>query len=174
GSDQAGVRWYEIRDPGGNPFVYQQGTYAPDGANRFLGSIGMDQSGDIGLGYTVSSASTYPSIRYTGRLASDPLGELTPAERAIKAGAGSQLTSSRWGDYSSMTVDPSDDCTFWYTNEYYSYGSGDWSTRIGSFRFPSCGPSGPTLSIGDVSAREGQTATFTVRLSEASTQTVTV
>jgi hypothetical protein len=174
GRDKAGVRWYEIRDPGGKPFVYQQGTYSPDGDNRFNGSAGMDQSGDIGLGYSVSSTSTHPSIRYTGRLASDPLGQLTQAERSIVAGTGSQPSLYRWGDYSSMSVDPADDCTFWYTNEYYTFGSGDWSTRIGSFRFPQCGPRGPTLSIDDVKAPEGQTATFTVRLSPSSGQTVSV
>jgi hypothetical protein len=176
GNDLAGIRWYEIRDPGGNPFVYQQGTYAPDGKDRFNGSVAMDQNGDIGLGYTTSSAFSYPSVRYTGRLVTDPLGQLTQTEGTIAAGGGSQLSDShRWGDYSTMSVDPSDDCTFWYTNEYYKdSASQDWATRIGSFRFPGCGPTGPTLSIDDVSAPEGQDATFTVRLSPATDQTVSV
>ena len=140
GTDHAGVRWYEIRDPGGTPAVFQQGTYAPTAANRFVPSVAMNGHGDIAIGYTVSGPGTYPSIRFTGRLASDPLGELPQGEGTIAAGTASQLDpSGRWGDYSSMSVDPADDCTFWYTNEFYSRANPElWLTRIGSIRFPSC------------------------------------
>ncbi len=149
GSNQAGVRWYEVRDFHGTPSIYQQGTYAPDGDNRWMASIAMDAVGNIGLGFARSSATTYPSVGYTARLASDPLGQMAQGEGLMVAGGGSQSHSSgRWGDYSSMNIDPVDDCTFWYTQEYYAAdSSANWSTRIGSFKMPNCvaGPSG-TLS----------------------------
>jgi hypothetical protein len=143
---QAGVRWYEVRSPNSSPVLYQQGTYAPDTTNRWLGSIAMDGSGNIALGYSVSSSSVFPSIRYTGRLASDPLGTLPQGETTMMAGSGSQTgTASRWGDYAMMAVDPTDDCTFWFTTEYMpSTGGAPWKTRIGSFKFPSCGGVVPT------------------------------
>ncbi|HET9167241.1 MAG TPA: hypothetical protein VFP11_14675, partial [Candidatus Angelobacter sp.] len=114
-----GMRWYEIRSPGNVPFVFQQGTFAPDLNHRWMGSIAMDGNGNIALGYSVSSDTLYPSIRYAGRLVSDPPGELTQGEASIFEGVGYQDTTSgnspRWGDYSSMSIDPADDCTFWYT-----------------------------------------------------------
>jgi hypothetical protein len=134
------VRWYELRNPNGTPAVYQQGTLgASDGTHGWMGSIAMDKLGNIALGYSASSSSIYPSVRYTGRLAPDAVGTMQ-TENIIQAGAGSQLTNlNRWGDYSAMTVDPADDCTFWYTNEYLkASGTFNWSTRIGSFKFPSC------------------------------------
>ncbi|HDD23978.1 MAG TPA: hypothetical protein ENF52_00885, partial [Chloroflexi bacterium] len=140
GGDHAGIRWYEIREPGADAYVYQQGTFAPDSEHRWMGSIGMDGAGNMALGYSVSSNNVYPSIRYTGRLAGDPLGEMTLGEGEIIAGSGSQTHSaSRWGDYSGMMVDPVDDCTFWYTTEYIeTTGSAPWQTRIASFVFPEC------------------------------------
>ncbi|MEO8287775.1 MAG: S-layer homology domain-containing protein [Chloroflexota bacterium] len=145
GNDHAGVRWYEVRDPGGAPFVYQQGTYAPDSDHRWLPSIAMDHDGNIAVGYSVSSSTVFPSIRYSGRLATDPLGTLGQGETTLVAGTGSQSAPSRWGDYASMSVDPSDDCTFWYTNEYEVITAGyTWATRIGSFKFPGCGSGGAT------------------------------
>jgi hypothetical protein len=141
GSGRAGVRWYEVHDPGGSPTIYQQGTFAPaDTEHRWMGSLAMDHNGDIALGYSVSSSSVYPSIRYTGRLVGDPLGQMAQGEAVIITGTGSQTSSSgRWGDYSMMAVDPLDDCTFWYTQEYYqTISSGGWQTRIASFKFPSC------------------------------------
>ncbi|MBI4787608.1 MAG: hypothetical protein HY782_11240 [Chloroflexi bacterium] len=136
-----GIRWYEIRDPNGSPSIYQQGTFQPDANYRWMGSLAVDRVGNMALGYSVSSTSLYPSIRYTGRLASDPLGILGQGETSLVEGTGSQVGhSSRWGDYSAMTVDPVDDCTFWYTNEYYATTGGNWQTRIGSFVFPSCLP----------------------------------
>jgi hypothetical protein len=140
-SSLTGVRWYEIRTPNGTPTVYQQGTFAPDSTSRWMGSIAMDKVGDIALGYSASSGSVYPSIRYTGRVQNDPLGlGKMEAENSILAGSFSQTgTLHRWGDYSAMTVDPVDDCTFWYTNEYLpANGSFNWSTRIASFKFPGC------------------------------------
>ncbi|MBF6614591.1 MAG: hypothetical protein IVW55_15875, partial [Chloroflexi bacterium] len=112
GGDQAGVRWYEIRDPNGTPSIYQQGTYAPDSTNRWMGSIAMDRDGNIAVGYSASSTTVFPSIRYAGRLSTDPLGQLGQGETTLFAGSGSQSDpSGRWGDYSDMTIDPSDDCT---------------------------------------------------------------
>jgi len=138
----SGVRWYEVRDPNGTPFVHQQGTFAPaDGIHRWSGSLAMDRSGNIALGYNVSNASTtFPGIRYTGRLAGDPLGTLPQGEGIIVNGGGSQTSStSRWGDYSWMSIDAADDCTFWYVNEYIQTTTpSNWSLRVASFRFPSC------------------------------------
>ena len=135
-----GVRWYEIRLTSGTPSVFQQGTYAPgDGASRWMGSIAMDKVGDVAVGYSASSPTLNPSIRYTGRTPTDALGTLQ-AENTILTGGGSQNGNlHRWGDYSAMSVDPVDDCTFWYTNEYEkTTGSFNWSTQIASFKFPSC------------------------------------
>jgi hypothetical protein len=146
----AGLRWYEIRNPVANPTIYQQGTYAPDADNRWLGSIAMDQAGDIALGYSVSSSTVYPSIRYTGRLPSDPPGTLPQGEALVIAGSGSEVGygEDRWGDYSMMAVDPSDDCTFWYTQEYVqTTGPSNWQTRFAAFRFPSCVGSTPTPTV---------------------------
>ncbi|HET9110649.1 MAG TPA: hypothetical protein VFN78_07485 [Ktedonobacterales bacterium] len=143
----AGMRWYEIRSPNSSPSVYQEGTVAPDSSYRWMGSIAQDHSGDIAMGYSVSSSSLHPGISYTGRLVTDALNTMPQGETSLIVGAGSQTGSnlSRWGDYSSMTVDPSDDCTFWYTNEYIpSNGAFNWKTRIGSFKFASCGGSTPT------------------------------
>jgi fibronectin type 3 domain-containing protein len=152
GFDQAGIRWYELRNTGGGWQIFQQGTYAPDSNHRWMGSMAMDQAGNIALGYSVSSSTMFPSIRYTGRLAGDPLGTLPQGETSLIEGTGAQTHSaSRWGDYSSMTVDPVDGCTFWYTQEYLSLtSSASWRTRIGSFKFASCGvvqpqpPAAPT------------------------------
>jgi len=153
----AGVRWYEIRRSGGTYSLYQQGTYAPeDGVHRWMGSAAMDWQGNIALGYSVTSATdVYPGIRYTGRLAGDPLGQMTLGEGTIINGTGVQTTTnSRWGDYTSLNVDPTDDCTFWYVNEYYEVSglplplpppplpppgtTAPWQTRIASFKLPGC------------------------------------
>jgi len=123
----------------GTPIVYQQGTFSPDATNRWMGSIAMDKVGDIALGYSASSGSVFPSIRYTGRVPTDALGTMQ-AENSIQLGGGSQLPNlSRWGDYSAMTVDPVDDCTFWFTSEYLkASGTFNWSTRIANFKFSGC------------------------------------
>jgi hypothetical protein len=142
----AGVRWYEIRRTGSTYSLYQQGTYAPnDGVHRWMGSIAQDKKGDMGLGYSVVNGTTvFPGIRYTGRLAGDPLGQMTLGEGVVINGSGVQTTTnSRWGDYTSMTIDPVDDCTFWYVNEYYTAAGqasspAGWQTRIASFKLPGC------------------------------------
>lgn len=143
-----GVRWYEIRNPFAAPSVYQQGTFAPDNAYRWMGSMAMDQAGNMAVGYSVASNGTFPSIRQTGRAPGDALGTMQ-GETPIVDGTGSQLPSlNRWGDYSTMSVDAADDCTFWYTNEYLkNSGTFNWSTRITSFRFPGCGA--PPLTAPD-------------------------
>jgi hypothetical protein len=142
----AGVRWYEIRRTGSGFSVYQQGTYAlGDGVHRWMGSIAQDAKGNMLLGYSVvNGTGVYPGIRYTGRLFGDTLGQMTLGEGVLINGSGVQTTTnSRWGDYTDMTVDPTDDCTFWYVNEYYTAAgqassTAGWQTRIGSFGLPGC------------------------------------
>ena len=140
GTTASGLRWYEIRNPNGTPTVFQQSSYSPDTASRWMGSIAMDKLGNIAIGYNVSSSTIKPSLRYSTRLATDPINTLSN-ETSIVVGGGSQLaTLSRWGDYTTMTVDPVDDCTFWYTGEYLkASGTFNWSTRITSFKMPNCG-----------------------------------
>ena len=134
------VRWYEFDITGGVPSVRQQGTYSPDTDHRWMGSIGSDQNGNIVVGYSTSSGTVQPSIRFAGREVNDPLNTLG-IETSMQVGTGSQTGGlSRWGDYSTMAIDPADDCTFWYTSEFLKVnGSFNWSTRIGSFKFTSCG-----------------------------------
>ncbi len=139
----SGIRWYEIRDPNHAPTLFQQGTYQPDNLYRWMGSLAVDKYGNMALGYSVSSTGVFPSIRYAGRLKGDPAGQLGQGETTLIAGTGSQTDTDQWGEYSSMTVDPTDDCTFWYTNEYYQTHGTQWQTRIGSFRFPTCAPPAP-------------------------------
>ena len=133
-----GIRWYEIRDPSGSPLIFQQGTYQPDDNYRWMGSIAADQEGNIAVGYSISSSDMYPAIGYAGRLAGEIPNLLTQNETELFQGPGSQTGSNRWGDYSDMTIDPVDGCTFWYTQEYATSYT-NWHTRIGSFKFPSCG-----------------------------------
>jgi hypothetical protein len=128
-----GMRWYEIRSPNGTPTVFQQGTYAPDSNFRWMGSINMNGNADICLGYSVSSSTIFPSIRFTCRVPTDPLGTME-SESTILNGGGAQTGASRWGDYTSMATNPADDLTFVYTNEIYrSSSSANWSTQIASF-----------------------------------------
>lgn len=152
---RTGIRWYEIENLRTTPSIRQQGTYAPnDGLFRWMGSIAMDKKGDMIMEYSASSKDVFPSVRYTGRRFDDPLGQMRN-ERTLIVGQGSQINSTkdsvtdRWGDYSSVSVDPSDDCTFWITNQFQAQagrqdtGGGvhntyDWSTSIGTIRFPDC------------------------------------
>jgi hypothetical protein len=137
---QAAIRWYEVRLPSTSfPYIYQQGTYSPDDHHRWLGSMAQDQQGDIALGFSISSSVLYPSIKYVGRLATDPLNTMPYSEGTIQDGTSYQTGTNRWGDYSGMTIDPKDGCTFWYTNEYYTRPGWNWSTKIGAFKFPECG-----------------------------------
>ena len=143
--NHAGIRWYELRmkttgRTHGPWEIYQQGTYAPDANNRWLGSIAMDRKQNIAVGFSVSGSEVYPSIRYAGRRPNDPPGTLPLGEISLIEGAGIQHSYTNFGDYSQMSIDPSDDCTFWYTGTYYPATStpNDWHTRIGSFRFTNC------------------------------------
>ena len=138
---QTGIRWYELRRSGSNFGLYQQGTYAPGANYRWMGSIAMDKLGDIAMGYSISGAGMSPSIAYTGRLSSDPLGQMEGETDALASngiGHGSRTSNFRWSDYSSIAIDPTDECTFWYTAEYMPANGGNWSTRLVSFRFSSC------------------------------------
>jgi hypothetical protein len=165
-----GVRWYEIQNPGGTPTVAQQSTFAPDSSYRWMGSIAMDKAGDMAVGYSVSNGSSvFPSVAYTGRLSTDPASTMEAEINAV-SGTGSQTgTLTRWGDYSAMQVDPVDDCTFWYTQEYIkTNGTFNWNTRIVNFKFPSCGSSTPDFSIG------ASPASLSIAQGSAGNSTITV
>jgi hypothetical protein len=187
-ADHAGIDWHELRNVGAGWFEQQEGVHSPDATHRWMGSIGMNGQQDIALGYSVSSTSISPSIRFAGREAGDPPGTLQP-EATLIGGTGSQticqpvdvdnngttdFCRGRWGDYSALSVDPRDDCTFWYTTEYMQP-SGLWLTRIGAFRFATCVPD---VLIGDVSLNEGDAGTtafsFPVSLSRPSAFPTTV
>jgi Big-like domain-containing protein len=173
-----GVRWYEVRSPNSAPTLYQQGTFAPDTDNRWMASIAMDQTGNIGVGFSVGSSAIYPSVRYTGWEVGNTLGSLQ-TESSMVEGGGSQTGYNRWGDYSAMRTDPSDDCTFWYTQEYQATTQdANWNTRIGSFRFSSCGQSraatATTLGSSPNPSTFGESVTLTATVSpSAATGTVT-
>jgi hypothetical protein len=135
---RSGVNWFEIRQPGPGAVIHQEGIYAPDRKSRWVASLGMDGAGNIGMGYAITSKRIFPSIAYTGRLASDPLGTMQPEQMMVE-GRGAQNGVTRWGDYTSISIDPIDDCTFWYVNEYYRRTSmSNWRTAIGTFAFPEC------------------------------------
>ncbi|MFZ4522980.1 MAG: hypothetical protein ACOYNC_14820, partial [Bacteroidales bacterium] len=159
GSSVAGIRWYEYRKTGSTFTLYQQSTYAPgDGKSRWMGSIAMNAGGDIGLAYSVSSSTMYPSIYFTGRKASDPLNQMTFAEGIIQTGTVSMTTYSRWGDYSALNVDPSDNTTFWTQQEFVgTYGGWcPWATKIASFKFSNP----PTVTTTAATAVTTSTATL--------------
>lgn len=146
-SGRAGIKWYEFRkENGGEWFTYQQGVYAPnDGISRWMGSIAINAYGTIALGFSVTNSSTvFPSVRYTGRPVTAPLGEMTYEEIEVVTGTSSQSGVSRWGDYSNLSIDPVDDSTFWFTTEYMR---GGWRTRIASFNFAPTLP--PQVNAGD-------------------------
>lgn len=134
-----GVRWYEFRlDAAGTPQLYQQGTYAPDGNYRWMGSIAMDRRGDIGVGYSFGGASIDPGQRFAARRAGDPKGQMTLHEAVLAEGEAVQTNTLRWEDYTTLDIDPVDGCTFWYVGDYLKKGAEDYSTRIGGFRLPGC------------------------------------
>ncbi len=147
----AGIRWYEINHAtSGIPSFVQQSTYQPDTTWRWMGSAAMDRFGNLALGFSASSPTMHPAIRYAGRLAADPQNTLAQGETTLFAGSGSQMDTpnNRWGDYSDLTVDPVDDCTFWYTQEYYQTTSSfNWRTRIGSFEMHGCAPTFSVTTI---------------------------
>jgi hypothetical protein len=147
GTNHGGIRWFELRDSGAGWSVHQEGTYAPDVHHRWMGSAAMDGSGNIGVGYSVSSTTLFPSLRFNARLAGDPLGTLQN-EVSVVAGTAAN-SSNRWGDYASLNVDPVDDATFWFTSMYSPASS--WATRIASFKV--CTPSGvPTIGTATAAA----------------------
>lgn len=143
-----GIQWAQLNVSGGTvnttPVQEQIFNNGADGLNRFMGSMAVDGSGNAALGYTASSASVAPDIRYVGRLKSDPLNQLPRTEttmlpsvtRGVQTGGCGPSLCTRWGDYSSMVIDPVDGCTFWYAHMYFPVTGGNWVTRIGSFRFP--------------------------------------
>jgi uncharacterized repeat protein (TIGR01451 family) len=176
GADRAGIHWFELRDSGSGWEMNQENVFAPAGTlHRWMGSVAMDGAGDIALGYSASSGTVSPSIYYTGRLAGDPINTLPQGEAIIITGSGNQThPAGRWGDYSMMAVDPTDDCTFWYTQEYLaSSGIAPWQTRVGSFLFPECAtaPDQADLSIAKVADPDpvspGQELTYTITVSNA-------
>jgi uncharacterized membrane protein len=163
-----GVRWYELQNPNGTVTVAQQSTFAPDSNFRWMGSVAMDKAGDMAMGYSLSGTGINPSIAFTGRLASDPANTMQ-AETTIISGTGAQNGGlTRWGDYSAITVDPVDDCTFWYTDEYIkSTGSFNWNTRIANFKFPNCGAAAtPDFSLSaspaSLSVTQGSSGSTTI------------
>jgi hypothetical protein len=159
-SGSVALRWYEMRGPFDSPMIYQSGTFAPDSNSRWVGSIAMDKLGNIGIGYTVSGSNMSPAIYFTGREPSDPQQGRLQKETPIVNNGGSQTCIlpngqcyvdcqldngeclaeiERWGDYSSLTIDPDDDCTMWYTSQYLkSDGGYNWNTKIAKFKFKSC------------------------------------
>ncbi|MEY2539192.1 MAG: hypothetical protein QOG67_2932 [Verrucomicrobiota bacterium] len=147
-TSQAAVRWYQIGVTGGTVAAntIQSATWNPDSKNRWIPSVAVDHTGNMAIGYSVSDSTTYPAIRYAGRLSSDPANTLGQTETSMIEGTGAQTgtfsdgtVNERWGDYSGMSLDL-DGCTFWYTNEYYVSNGADDHSRIGSFKFPQCTP----------------------------------
>jgi hypothetical protein len=137
-----GVRWYEFRlDKERNPVLYQQGTYAPDGFFRWMGSIAMDGKGNIGVGYSFGGTPNFVGQRFAARMANDPKGKFTLRETILVEGEGVQTNTLRWEDYATTAIDPSDDCTFWYSGDYFKKQATSYSSRIGAFRLPGCGGS---------------------------------
>jgi hypothetical protein len=148
----SGMRWYELRSPNSSPFIHQQGTFAPgvtDGIHRWMGSIAMDANGNMGMGYSTSSPTMFASIWYTGRNVGSPLGTMPLGEAAIFNGiAPAGPLGSRWGDYTAIDIDPVDDTTFWYVNEYYPAGGTTWRLRVGSFKLiPAAFPTAATATL---------------------------
>jgi hypothetical protein len=165
---QVAFRWYELYDPAGNVTLNQQGTFAPDNTYRWMGSMAEDQNADIAVGYSASSSSIFPELLFTGRVPGDPAGTLE-SEASIFAGKGSQTNSNRWGDYTALQVDPADDCTFWYVDEYLTSSGAGWSTRIGSFSFSGCtGSPNYTLSANPnaLSIQQGSSGTSTITVND--------
>jgi len=166
-SGPTAIRWYQMNVTGGNfpatPVQQQSWTNGSDGLWRWMPSIAVDQNGNMAIGYSTSSATQEPSIRYAGRLASDPLNNLGQGEAVMTAGGGHQTHSSgRWGDYSMTTIDPVDNITFWHTNEYYPLtSSANWFTRIGKFQFPAVSPTPSPTPTATATATATPTATAT-------------
>ncbi len=134
---RAGVRWFELRNTGAGWYLHQEGTWSPDTTHRWMPGVAMDGHGNIAAAYSVSSGSLFPSLRYSGRTVGAAAGTFDQAEASFFAGSSSQ-SGVRWGDYAALSVDPADECTFWFTSEY-GVGS-SWGTRVGAFKFDVCRP----------------------------------
>src|SRR6267378_8522358 len=172
----AGVRWFELRDVTAGPVtVFQESTYQPDTTWRWMGSAAMDGQGNLAIGFSASSSTLNPQIRYAGRLATDPINTLAQGETHLFDGTGSQTgTGNRWGDYSSLTIDPVDDATFWYTNEYYSSTTSyNWRTRIGSFKLATGTPTPTPTATATATATPTATPVATPTVSPTATPTTT-
>src|SRR5437016_2946576 len=147
----SGIRWWELRSPNSSPVIFQEGTYAPgltDGIHRWTGSIAMNSLGDIALAFSAANGtnpSTFPSVFYTARHDGDPPGQMTLGEGSIINGPASQTGGNRWGDYTSLIIDPVDDTTFWYVNEYLPTNGSTWRIRVGSFSLTGASPT-PTAT----------------------------
>ena len=165
-----GVRWYELRQtPAAGFYLYQQGTFAPDSAYRWMGSAAMDGAGNIAIGYSKSSSSIYPSIAVASRLSTDPLNQIG-SEQVFQTGTAVQTIYSRWGDYTALRIDPSDDKTFWYTSEYYTSGCNfffgcPWKTAIDSFQVGVSGPDFSLPALGSLTVMRGTSKSETVTVS---------
>ncbi len=164
GTNRGGKRWFELRKTVSSWTLFQEGTYSPNATNRWMGAIAMDSAGNILLGYNVSDAtSVFPGLRFTGRLASDAVNTMTLTEQVLVAGAAAN-GSNRYGDYAAMSVDPVDDCTFWFTGEWNQ--TSQWSTRIGAIKFDACGTPSFTLSLNPNAAEicAGSNSSHTVQI----------
>lgn len=135
GGGVAGIRWWEIFRSGGSWSIRQESTYSPDNTYRFMGAMAINSQGDIALGYSASSDTEFPSIRVTARRASDPLNQMTMDEMTLVPGIASATSSQRWGDYTSMDVDPADNSVFWYINQRMNSNT-QRSVWVGAFRLP--------------------------------------
>src|ERR1051325_3922429 len=174
------VRWYQFNMTGNTipatPAQQQDWNNGADGLFRWMPSINVDKQGNVAIGYSTSSTILNPEIRYAGRLTGDPLNNMAQGEATLITSCCSRpSTSGRWGDYSTMFVDPADGCTFWHVNEYYTVtSSASWATRIGSFKFPGCVASSPTPTpTASATAAASPTATFTPTATATFTPTAT-
>ncbi len=169
-ADQGAIKWvhFDLKQGVGSPApmiksIVDEGIFAPDARSRWMGSIAIDKNGNIGLGYTRSSSTSNPAIMLSSRKLGDPPSELRDETACTPLTTGSQTTTNgRWGDYSSMSVDPVDDCTFWHTNEYYATtSSSSYRTRICSFVLDGCGDANFAV-VADTPKRIEQCAATTV------------
>jgi uncharacterized repeat protein (TIGR01451 family) len=163
--ERGGIRWFELRKPAATWLLHQEGTFSPDTNARWLGASAMDRFGNMAVGYNVTSSTVFPSLRYAGRLAADAPGTLG-SEAAVVAGSAANA-SNRWGDYAAMSVDPSDDCTFWFTGMYSP--ATMWRTRIAAFRFGDCSGLSVTKGDGSATAVAGLPVTYTIVVTNEST-----
>ena len=159
-----GIRWYEIHNPETTPTLFQSGTFAPDSQFRWMPGIAMDSQQDIAVGFSRSGSASgqFPALVYAGRVPSDAAGTLE-SEVTLLQGSGSQTGGGdRWGDYTGMAIDPVDDCTFWFTEQYQAVNGGfDWHTAVGAFSFPGCGGGTPDFSLSATNATVAQGASGT-------------